>query len=167
MDDDFFASCGEAAANAGHAVADAWAEASHDLKNDTVLGLVGRAVAAGPEAAARPVLRLETAAARRKAPTAQTQTAAASELAEFLVDAGARQPQDLGGARRQEWVSFLKVLAAKKVAAAKTQRSNGRTLRELSQYQVVRGGSGGLSDVDAIDLFSFLREKAPRCHPEL
>ena len=45
-------------------------------------------------------------------------SAAAGELAEFLMDAGARQPQDLGGARRQERASFLKALAAKKVAAA-------------------------------------------------
>ena len=79
VDDDFayaFSSWEEAAANAGHAVADAWAEISHDLEDDVVMGLVDRAVAAGmgTEAAARPVVRLskmarkssEVAAARKK-----------------------------------------------------------------------------------------------------
>ena len=50
VDDDFayaFSSWEEAAANAGHAVADAWAEISHDLEDDVVMGLVDRAVAAG------------------------------------------------------------------------------------------------------------------------
>eukprot|EP00439_Symbiodinium_sp_Y106_P063458 s1149_g9.t2 len=53
------------------------------------------------------------------------------------MDAGTRQPQDLTGARRQEWASFLKALAAKKV---------------------VRGRSAGLGNNNTIDLYSFLTE---------
>ena len=111
VDDDFayaFSSWEEAAANAGHAVADAWAEISQDLADDAVMGLVDQAVAAGlgAGAAARPVVRLskmarksvsEVAAARKKDSTPQMTSAAAGELAEFLMDAGARQPQGLSG----------------------------------------------------------------------
>eukprot|EP00439_Symbiodinium_sp_Y106_P060418 s2668_g8.t3 len=98
VDDDFayaFSSWEEAAANAGHAVADAWAEISQDLADDAVMGLVDQAVAAGlgAGAAARPVVRLskmarksvsEVAAARKKDSTPQMTSAAAGELAEFV-----------------------------------------------------------------------------------
>ena len=102
----------------------------------------------------------ERAGRSRKRDVPALSGAAAGELCEFLVDSGARQPDDLRGDRRKEWVSFLKVLAAKKVAAAEpaTVTRALRTLRELSQWQVLRGRSGGLGDVDAIDLFAFLRD---------
>ena len=66
------------------------------------------------------VLRLASLGARWRPVrgTSPRLSAAAAELADFFMDAGTRQPQDLTGARRQEWASFLKALAAKKVAAA-------------------------------------------------
>ena len=84
----------------------------------------------------------------------------ATELCDFLVDAGARQPADLRGERRQAWCSFLKVLAANNVASAKhaAVARTLPTLTELSQWQVIRGRSGGLGDIHSIDLFAFLRD---------
>ena len=173
-DSDFayaFSSWEEAAQNSGHAVADAWAEVSQDLEDDAILGLVDRAVAAGQAERAsvpaparishlvrKPVAERAGRSRRRDLPALSG--AADGELCEFLVDSGARQPDNLQGERRKEWVSFLKVLAAKKVAAAEpaTVTRALRTLRELSQWQVLRGRSGGLGDVDSIDLFAFLRD---------
>ena len=170
-DSDFayaFSSWEEAAQNSGHAVADAWAEVSQDLEDDAILGLVDKAVAAGQaERASVPVpVRIslvrkpERAGRSRKRDLPALSGAAAGELCEFLVDSGARQPDNLQGERRKEWVSFLKVLAAKKVAAAEpaTVTRALRTLRELSQWQVLRGRSGGLGDVGSIDLFAFVRD---------
>ena len=77
-------------------MADAWAEISQDLEDDAVMGLVDRAVAACMSAA-------------------QMTSAAAGELADFLMDAGARQPQDLSGARRQKWPFFLKALQPRRL----------------------------------------------------
>ncbi|CAE7730172.1 unnamed protein product [Symbiodinium sp. CCMP2592] len=147
-DNDFayaFSSWEEASHNAGHAVADAWSEVSQDMQDDALLGLVDRAVAAGAAAAE---------AGHSDWPCE------VSELADFMVEAGARRPADVTGARRQEWLSFLRVLAAKKVAASERSTVAGtlRTLRELSQWQHLRGRSAGLGDVDAIDLFAFLQE---------
>ena len=173
-DSDFayaFSSWEEAAQNSGHAVADAWAEVSQDLEDAAILGLVDRAVAAGQAERAsvpapvrishlvrKPVAERAGRSRRRDLPALSG--AADGELCEFLVDSGARQPDNLQGERRKEWVSFLKVLAAKKVAAAEpaTVTRALRTLRELSQWQVLRGRSGGLGDVDSIDLFAFLRD---------
>ena len=133
---------------------------SQDLEDDAVMGLV---VAAGMSsgAAARPVVRLSKMARKSvgEEPTAQNDERCCGRAGRVpFTYAGARQPQDLSGARRQEWASFLK--AVKKVAAAEdaTVQRTLRTLRELTQYQVVRGRSGGLGDVDAIDLYSFLTE---------
>ena len=89
-----------------------------------VLGLIDRAVAAGmrPEAAARPVLRLSKLARKPMGDAGRhPRTRCRLRLAEVFVDAGARQPHDLGGARRQE-EGFL---AAKKVAAVEDPQSNG------------------------------------------
>jgi len=172
-DNDFayaFSSWEEAAENAGHAVADAWSELSQDLEDDALMSLVDRAVAAGAAAppATQPVVRLskmmrkrpvaERAPQRRQRPDVSGPVAA--ELADYLVAAGARRPADLRGDRRQEWVSFLRVLAANKVAAAEEATINKtlKTLRELSQCQQLRGRSDGLGDIDSIDLFAFLQE---------
>ena len=100
VDDDFayaFSSWEEAAANAGHAVADAWPEISHEMEDDAVMGLVDGAVAAGMSsgAAARPVVRLSKMASLwgrwrlrgRRSPRPE----------ELFMDAGARQPRTLGG----------------------------------------------------------------------
>ena len=174
-DSDFayaFSSWEEAAQNSGHAVADAWAEVFQDLEDDAILGLVDKAVAAGqvdrvsgptPVRISHLVLRkpvAERAGRSRKRDLPALAGAASDELCEFLVDSGARQPDNLQGERRKEWASFLKVLAAKKVAAAEpaTVTRALRTLRELSQWQLLRGRSGGLGDVDSIDLFAFLRD---------
>ncbi|CAE7745577.1 clpC [Symbiodinium sp. CCMP2592] len=144
-----FASWEEAASNAGHAVADAWSEVSQDLQDDALLSLVDRAVAAGAAAAesARPVVRLsklvkpvgETAPRKRRQSAAQVSGPDAGELADFMV------------------------LAANKVASSEhaTVTRALKTLRELSQWQQLRGRAAGLGDIDSIDLFAFLREGTP------
>ena len=150
-DNDFayaFSSWEEAAENAGHAVADAWSELSQDLEADALLNLVDRAVAAGARAASesQPVVRLskfrrkQTVAERapeRRKPAPAVSGPVATELAEYLVAAGARRPADLRGNRRQEWVSFRRALAANKVKTAEeaTVTKTLKTLRELSQWR--------------------------------
>ena len=129
-----------------------WSEVSHDLEDDAILGLVDRAVAAGKsdQPSGVKAVRLshlvrrpvdERAGRSRKRESPAVTGVEATELCDFLVDPGARQPGDLRGERRQEWVSFLQVLAANKVAAAEpaTVARTLRALRELSQWQVIRG----------------------------
>ena len=82
-----------------------------------------------------------------------------SELTDVLVDARCRRPRGELTSARQKWQASVRRLVgnhATTSAEASASKNAIRTLQELCHFQILRGRTQGLEEVDPVDLDAFL-----------